>query len=175
MKKYLFMLLAAAVLCGCEEDSKLNPNLLPKDEDEEVWVETGDISVDNLFDEIAFNRTIVLLDIRIKGYILNNYSVVRLVTKSGTMLYLSADESSDEYTTMAKVTSDLNEDNSWSFYVPVLAKEGTFDFVIELPASEQNTTVKLTRSFRTKTWRITMSRTNGAWSVDNLSLVPEQE
>ncbi len=168
MKKYLYMLLAAAVLCSCEEESKLNPNLLPKEE-EEVWVETGDVSVER----IAQSQKSILLNIRIKGYIMNNYNVTRLVTKSEVPLYLY--HKTEQHPTQVEVASDLNDDNSWSFYIPISPQSGTFDFVVEFPASEQDTTVKLTRSFRTKVWRITMSQTDGVWSVDDLSLVPGQE
>ncbi len=172
MKKYLYMLLAAAVLCGCEEESKLNPNLLPKEE-EEVWVETGDISVRRVIQEDAEGPAVAMLDLRIKGYNLSQYREVRLVTKSGTPLYLYHE--TEQSVTMVTAGINQNDDSSWSLYVPVLPQSGTFDFVMEIPASEQNTIVKLTRSFRTKVWRITMSQTDGVWSVDDLSLVPGQE
>ena len=172
MKKNLFIMLAAAVLCSCEEDSKLNPNLFPKEE-EEVWVETGDISVRRIIQEDAEGPAVVMLDLRIKGYTLSQYGEVRLVTKSGTPLYLY--HKTEQAMTMVTAGVNQNDDSSWSFYVPVLPQSGEFDFVMELPASEQNTVVKLPRSFRTKVWRITMSQADGVWSVADLSLVPGQE
>ncbi len=91
MKKYLYMLLAAAVLCGCEEDSKLNPNLLPKEE-EEVWVETGELSVERVSQQDANYPACVLLNLRIKGYMIYNHMTVRIVNKLKNILYLQDDK-----------------------------------------------------------------------------------
>ncbi len=167
MKKYLYMLLAAAVLCGCEEESKLNPNLLPKEE-EEVWVETGEVFVENVVQEGNNHPAGVVLNVRIKGYMIYNHMTVRIVNKSDKILYLLDKEYQN---TLETEVPYWDRDIPSTTVVPLQPQQGTFDFVLEFPRPDKTET----RSFRTKVWRITMSQTDGVWSVDDLSLVPGQE
>lgn len=188
MKKYLYILASIAIICmtACSKNDEI-PGGGEKPAPEKEWVMIDDLVL-NDYNDTPMTPPCQVFDIKtvdgwvipatidfdaqlFKGssYLLNYYNIKRIVSVAGGDIYFCKD---DALATDAGVRWVSGEGTMR--YVPstILPQEpGSFDFYIEIDCSTESRPY----AFRSKVYRLVLSKIEGGWNIDSFGLAPGQE